>query len=262
MLTINAASVSRSGRHILHQVDLEVRPGSLLAVIGPNGAGKSTALKVLSGELQAGEGEACLDGLDLAHWQREELACRRAVLSQRVTLAFGFNVFDVVAMGRRPHCDCSRATNHRIARAALAAVDMLSFAKRDYQTLSGGEQQRVQLARVLAQIWPNEKTHAPSYLLLDEPVTGLDPAHQHAVLGHAQRRAQQGYGVLAVLHDLNLASQYADRVAIMRNGRIFHQGAPEDTFTRERIHAAFGVASDISVHPRTRRPQLVMWADA
>ncbi|MDN5865452.1 MAG: hypothetical protein L0I62_09630, partial [Gammaproteobacteria bacterium] len=100
----------------------------------------------------------------------------------------------------------------------------------------------------------------PRYLLLDEPVTGLDPAHQHALLSHAQRRAKQGYGVLAVLHDLNLASQYADYVAIMRGGRIFYQGSPEDTFTRERIHAAFGVSADISVHPQTMRPQLVMWS--
>src|SRR5699024_9013545 len=98
------------------------------------------------------------------------------------------------------------------------------------------------------------------YLLLDEPVTGLDPAHQHAVLSHARRRAKQGYGVLAVLHDLNLASQYADRIDIMCEGQVFFQGAPEETFTRERIHAAFSVSTDISVHPRTQRPQLVMWA--
>lgn len=262
MLMLTDGSVSRSGRNIVDQANLEVRPGSLLVVIGPNGAGKSTALKMLSGELAPDKGAASLDGLPLVHWRREELARRRAVLSQRVSLVFGFEVFDVVTMGRSPHAECSRATNHRIARAALAAVDMLGFARRDYQTLSGGEQQRVHLARVLAQIWPEENGDKARYLLLDEPVSGLDPAHQHAVLSHARRRAKQGYGVLAVLHDLNLASQYADRVAIMREGRVFFQGAPEETFTRERIHSAFGVSSEISVHPRTRRPQLVMWAQA
>lgn len=263
MLTLDETTVSRSGRNILDRVSLEVRPGSLTVLIGPNGAGKSTALSLLSGELNPARGKASLDGIGLNHWHREALACRRAVLSQRITLAFGFSVFDVVAMGRSPHTECSRVTNRRIVRAALAAVDMLHFAARGYQTLSGGEQQRVHLARVLAQIWPEEKgENAPCYLLLDEPVTGLDPAHQHALLSHARRRARQGYGVLAVLHDLNLASQYADRVAIMREGRIFHQGVPKDIFTRERIHAAFGVSSDISVHPRTHRPQLVMWAQA
>ncbi|MDN5864541.1 MAG: ATP-binding cassette domain-containing protein, partial [Gammaproteobacteria bacterium] len=157
MLTISTASVTRSGRQILDRASLEVRPGSLLILIGPNGAGKSTALKVLSGELPVDAGRARLDGLDLAHWRRDELARRRAVLSQNVTLAFGFSVFDVVEMGRRPHSECSRIFNRRIVRAALAAVDMLDFSRRDYQTLSGGEQQRVQLARVLAQIWPEEK---------------------------------------------------------------------------------------------------------
>ncbi len=261
MLTLTEATLSRSERPILDRVNLEVRPGSLLAVIGPNGAGKSTALKLLSGELRADDGRVCLDGVDLNHWHREELACRRAVLSQSITLAFGFSVFDVVAMGRSPHAECSRISNRRIVHAALAAVDMLHCARRDYQTLSGGEQQRVQLARVLAQIWPEETgSDAACYLLLDEPVSGLDPAHQHALLSHAQRRARQGYGVLAVLHDLNLASQYADYVAIMREGRIFCHGIPEEIFTRERIHSAFGVSSDISVHPRTRRPQLVMWS--
>ncbi|HET7922807.1 MAG TPA: heme ABC transporter ATP-binding protein [Gammaproteobacteria bacterium] len=260
MLEITAASLSRANRRIVHDVNLAVRPGSLLVLIGPNGAGKSTALRLLSGELESDEGSACLDGLALGHWHREALARRRAVLSQRVTLAFGFSVFDVVAMGRSPHPECGGAANRWIVRAALAAVDMLPFAARDYQTLSGGEQQRVQLARVLAQIWPDERRTSPCYLLLDEPVTGLDPAHQHAIISHAQCRARQGCGVLAVLHDLNLASQYADRVAIMRDGQIFHQGTPEEAFTAERIHAAFGVSSEISVHPRTHRPQLVMWA--
>lgn len=258
MLEIITASVHRARRKIVQEASLALHPGSLLALIGPNGAGKSTALKLLSGELRADCGEARLDGLALAYWDRGELAQRRAVLSQGITLAFGFSVFDVAAMGRRPHAGCGREANHLITRAALATVDMFDLQERDYQTLSGGEQQRVQLARVLAQIWPyRDKT---GYLLLDEPVAGLDPAHQHAVLDHARRWAARGIGVLAVLHDLNLAAQYADRIAIMREGRILFQGGPEAAFTAERIHSAFGVPTEVRVHPRTRRPQMVMWA--
>lgn len=245
---------------VLRDVNLKVQCGSLLALIGPNGAGKSTALKLLSGELAPTRGGASLDGMALAHWNETELARRRAVLSQRVTLAFGFSVLDVVLMGRRPHRRSDREANRRIARAALAAVDMQHLARRDYQALSGGEQQRVHLARVLAQVWPDNS--APCYLLLDEPVAGLDPAHQHALLAHACRLAGQGFGVLAVLHDLNLASQYADRVAILRDGRVQFQGAPEAAFTTERIHAAFGVSAEVNVHPRTCKPQMVMWSTA
>lgn len=257
MLQTKNVTVRRGHRRVLENVDVAVTPGSMLALIGPNGAGKSTLLKVLSGELQQEAGEVNLDGIALQQWKRTELARRRAVLSQGVTLTFGFRVLDIVLMGRRPSFTVDRITDLDIAHATLNAVGMLAYRDCTYQHLSGGEQQRVHLARVLAQVW--DRSHDAPYLLLDEPVAGLDPAHQHTLLKRARHCADAGYGVLVVLHDLNLASQYADRVAVLRNGHIVCQDEPETVFTPGRIHNVFGISADVTVHPRTCKPQLVMW---
>lgn len=258
MLAVQNVTVRRGARRVLHGVTTAIKPGSVLAVTGRNGAGKSTLLKVLSGELTAEHGTASLDGVSLSNWRAIDLACRRAVLSQNARMAFGFCVFDIVLMGRRPHQRrVSRATNRRIALAALSAVGLRALQDRRYHELSGGEQQRVHLARVLAQV---QDDAALGYLLLDEPVAGLDPAHQHELLAYARSRADDGYGVLVVLHDLNLASQYADRIAVMREGRVLYCDEPAAVFTPTRIRSAFGVNADVSWHPKTSRPQMVMWA--
>jgi len=227
-LTVHDVHLQRGERTVLQAVSLRAQPGRLLALVGPNGAGKSSLLGVLAGLLAPTQGQAALDGRSLTDWPPATLARRRAMLSQQVRLGFGFRVDEVVMLGRSPysvHRD-DRA-DRRIVEAALHAAHAWHLRERAYPELSGGEQQRVQLARVLAQVW--EGDDGARWLLLDEPEAGLDMAHQHFVLRRARLLACQGYGVVVVLHDLNLAARYADEVALLERGKLLRHGSPEDT---------------------------------
>jgi iron complex transport system ATP-binding protein len=190
-----------------------------------------------------------------------ERARTRAVLPQSAALAFGFTGLETVLMGRYPHSlGAARAHDLEIARTALARLDAAHLETRFVTTLSGGELARVQLARVAAQIWP-EAPGAPRYLLLDEPIASLDPAHQHLALRTARSFAHaHGCGVLAVLHDINLAAQYADRVVLLRQGRVLAEGAPAPVLTPAALRECFNVEATIVAQPRSDRPLVVVSA--
>ena len=247
---------------ILSDVSLAVNPGEILAVIGPNGAGKSTLLHLLSGAARPEAGDISLDGRSLRDWAPATLARRRAVLPQTPLLSFPFRVLDVVLLGRSPHAGrLTRREDLEIAAATLREADVVHLAERVYPTLSGGERQRVQLARVLAQVWPAEHRERSAeescYLLLDEPTNSLDIAHQHAALATARRLAKNGHGVLAVLHDPNLAAQYADRICILRGGTILAEGPPDAVITESTLEAAFGLRVMVMRHPESGRAVMV-----
>ncbi|PEN07740.1 heme ABC transporter ATP-binding protein [Longimonas halophila] len=261
MLSLSDITVQIGGSTLIHQVDLTVQPGTLTAVVGPNGAGKTTLLRVASGELTPSTGTVSMDDQPLAACSNREVARRRAVLAQQSHLRFAFPVLQVVLMGRTPHLNgAETARDWQIAESALAAVGLADFAERSFPTLSGGEQQRVQLARALAQIW----TPPPSgnrYLLLDEPTASLDLAHQHRVLTTAAQRAQDGVGVLAILHDLNLAAQYADQVVMLRDGQVYESGAPAEVLTPSAVQSVFGCPVCVIDHPTQGCPLIVAERD-
>jgi heme transport system ATP-binding protein len=258
MLALDHARLARGARVVLADADLTVRPGEVLALLGPNGAGKSTLLKALSGELKPASGRALLDSRDLAAWPAAELARRRAVLPQHNHLAFGFSVEDVVALGRSAHIDHAvRSDDNQAVVAALAAVGLSGFARRDYRKLSGGEQQRVHLARALAQIWGEGRPGEPRYLLLDEPVSNLDPAYQQTILRTARLMADRGCGVVISLHDLNLAAAFADRVLLIANGRFMAEGTPAEVLTPQRAGEVYGLPMLALSHPETGAPVLL-----
>lgn len=234
-LSARGVGVSVRGKPLLADVSLSVLLGEVLAVVGPNGAGKSTLLRTLCGDLRPTAGEVSLNGRPLSDWSPKELATRRAVLLQSSALTFGFTALEVVMLGRG-----LGEADEDLAWRALAAVGLEEFHDRLYPTLSGGEQQRIQLARVLAQL-DVERGPGPKYLFLDEPTASLDLAHQHDTLRVARQTAASGAGVFVVLHDLNLATQYADRVAVLSKGRIVAMGQPADTLRVELIEAVFGV---------------------
>jgi iron complex transport system ATP-binding protein len=257
VLAAHHVSFALAGRWLLREVSVTVKPGEVLAVIGPNGAGKSTLLKVLCGDITPNVGEVTLDGQPLALWSNLEQAKRRALLSQSASLSFPFRVLEVVLMGRNPHVKGREsARDYAVAEAALAQVAMCDFVQREYPTLSGGEQQRVQLARTLAQVWEVAQTDN-RYLLLDEPTNNLDLSHQHQTLHVARRFAREGAGVLAVLHDLNLAAQYADRVVILCQGRVHALGTPQEVFTSETLCDAFKTPVMVTRHPCLDCPLVV-----
>lgn len=241
-LVAEQLSVSLSGRRVLAEISLRITPGDVTVIVGPNGAGKSTLLRILSGEMAAGEGRATINGADIRHVSAADLARQRSLMPQHASLTFPFKVRDVVAMGREPFReDADHDADEAAITWSMGATDVTALASRPYTRLSGGEQQRVQLARVLAQSWRHAGTATPRYLLLDEPTASLDLAHQHATLHLARELAQQGAGVVAVVHDLNLAALYADCVAVLSNGRLAALGAPDDVLMPEMIQDVFGL---------------------
>jgi iron complex transport system ATP-binding protein len=236
--------VTLRGRDVLAGVDLALRPGRIVALVGPNGAGKSTLLKVMAGERTPSKGEVFLDGRSLREWPIAALARRRAVLPQSVSVAFAFTVAEVIAIGLP--ASPPRALQSALIARALDAVQLPEFAALRYDELSGGERQRVQLARVLAQAWSGEE----SYLLLDEPTTSLDLAHQLLTLRLARAHAGAGGGVLMVLHDLNLAIAAADEIVALKDGCKVAAGVPSAIVTPDLIAALYGVRSEMHRVPR------------
>jgi iron complex transport system ATP-binding protein len=249
--------VAVGSKVLLEDISLNVREGEVLAVVGPNGAGKSTLRKALCGDVQLSGGDVLMNGRSLNDWPLIERARLRAVMPQDSTLNFPFTVLEVVLMGRAPHLRGAESLHDvEIARAALAAVEAGHLEERLYPTLSGGERQRVHLARVLTQIW-ERSTEGDRYLLLDEPTSNLDLAHQHSTLVVARRFAHEGAGVLVILHDLNLAAQYADRVVMLNQGRLVNCGTPTEVLTRDAIYETFAVRAVVTKHPFMDCPLVV-----
>jgi iron complex transport system ATP-binding protein len=253
MLRAEDLQVCRGRRSVLRHVDLTLRAGEVLGVLGPNGAGKSSLLGALCGELAPAQGRVTLEGRPLGAWPARERAQRLAVLPQSSTLNFAFRVEEVVAMGRLPHAS-GRERDVEIVAEALAAADAVHLAGRSYLALSGGERQRVHLARVLAQLWPG---HAGQVLLLDEPTAMLDPQHQHGILQAVQTMARSGVAVLVVLHDLNLAARYCDRLLLLKEGGVHSLGTPGEVLRSGPLEAVFGLAVLVQRHPLRGHPLII-----
>ncbi|UBV45053.1 heme ABC transporter ATP-binding protein (plasmid) [Deinococcus taeanensis] len=249
-VSVEALTVTAGGRALLRAVTLHLRRGELLAVLGPNGAGKSTLLRAVTGELAA-QGVQVLGGAP----RRAALARRRAVVAQHTPLTFSHEVLDVVLLGRFPHGPRETHADRVIARDALARVGLSGYEARDILTLSGGEQQRVHLARALAQLHGPDT--ADRVLLLDEPTASLDLAQAHGALRVARSLLPGGVGVLTVLHDLNLAAQYADRALLLAQGRVLACGTPGEALTPDTIRAAYGHEVLVTSHPCLACPLIV-----
>ena len=265
VLEARRVRVTIGPRRLLDDVDLGVLPGRVTALLGPNGAGKSTLLKVMAGSLTPASGEVLLDGRPLSAWDPAACARRRAVLTQDLHLPFAFTVQEVAMMGRYPHTRRRETTRDEdIVHRCLAAAGTAHLSGRLFPTLSGGEKQRTHWARVLAQLNAGAP-HAPdspaeplrgSCALLEEPTSTLDLGHHHALLDRARSLAAAGAGVLVVLHDLNLAAQYADTIAMLHAGRLVATGTPEDVLTPRLLHQVYGMEAGITPHPDTGKPQV------
>lgn len=250
MISVAGLRYRAGGRMILHGIDLQVEAGSLTALVGPNGAGKSTLMRILAGDLTPAAGTVRLGGLPATGGKPREMARVRAVLPQTYNLEFGFRVREVAAMGRFPHRGGGDGRNDRgIVEQALADTEMTELADRLFTDLSAGERARAMFARVLAQQTP--------ILLLDEPTAALDIRHRHLVMGLAQRAARRGGAVAAVVHDLNLAGEYADRVGVMNRGRMTAFGSPAETLRPDLLTGVYGRRIEVIRHPETGRRLVV-----
>ena len=238
----------RIGKKLLvDSVDLTVAPGRVGALIGPNGAGKSTLLRVMAGERRPDDGRVLLHGEDVSAAKPRQLARMRSVLAQSVSLAFPFTVDEVVTLGVPQ--DVAPARGADLTSAALGEVGLAGMGARRATSLSGGEQQRMHLARVLVQLRAAPADGRARYLLLDEPTASLDLAHQLLVLRIARAHAASGGGVLAVLHDLNLAAMVADEIVALDGGRVAARGTPGAVITDRLLADVYRVDLKVGAAP-------------
>ena len=253
MLEIQNLSIAYGECLVLKEISLNVLAGEVLAVIGPNGVGKSTLIRAMSGVLPCKSGTIRVDGRDVARLSQNQRARYMAVVPQARTLPHHFTVYQTVLLGRTPYVGWLGSTgprDHEVVCHALAQAQITHLAERWVGTLSGGEQQRVLLARALAQDTP--------VLLLDEPTTHLDLQHQTGLLNLIRRLAsEKKLAVLMVLHDMNHAGMYADRVALFVRGRIFACGTPEEVLTQSNLTSIFQVPVSVIPHPEYGTPLIL-----
>jgi iron complex transport system ATP-binding protein len=259
MLEAHNISLHFRQRRVLTDISLAIRPAELVVLAGMNGAGKSTLLKLLSGDMRPDRGHVSLHGRPLDEWPLNDMARIRAVMPQESRLTFPFTALDVVVMGRYAHhCGYPSRADRGLARSMMESLDVGHLTTRLYPTLSGGERARVQLARALCQLKNNARSAPPPTLLLDEPTASLDLGHQQTALAAARDCSrQEGAAVCAVLHDLNLAAQHADRIIILHDGGIAADGNPERVLTESLIQRAFGIRVLVTRHPAMNCPLVV-----
>ena len=256
-LSAQAVTYSLRRRPLVDAVSLDVEPGRITVLIGPNGAGKSTLIRLMSGELRPTSGLILCEDENLARFSPERLALRRAVMTQAIQVSSPFLTHEIVRLGVDGIGRVSARERARIIEQSLAAADALPLASQSYATLSGGEQRRVQFARALAQIEAARTVHEHQALLLDEPVANLGLPHQLALLDATRAVARRGVAVLAVLHDFNLASRYADGLALMHKGAIVAYGEPASVQRSDLLSDVFAIDLAVGTTLASEKP-LVM----
>lgn len=222
---------------ILKDVNFSIAPREFTALVGPNGAGKSTLLKSLANENKSYKGEVNINGQPITKYSVRELSKQRAVLSQNNSIQFGFSVEQIVGLGRYAS-ELTKKEDQHIIDEVVSLTGIESFWTRQYTTLSGGEQQRVQLTRVLVQVW--EESLYPRYILLDEPTASLDISQQQQIFRLAKNACKRNIGVMAIIHDLNQAVQFSDTLYFLKNGEIISHGESKTVFNKMNIEKTFG----------------------
>ena len=277
MLQAHGIAVQRGERQILADIDLSLPAGQVIGVLGANGAGKSTLLAALAGELSPSAGRITLNGRPLSAWPAAELASCRAVLPQSPSLQFDLPVATVIGMGAYPHARHTRtgaprtdsrdtaqaaiAEDQRILQRVLALADVQDLYERRYRRLSGGEQQRVHLARVLYQLLLARQGHDEyRVLMLDEPTASLDPRHQLHLLSAVHTLVhEENVAALVIVHDLNLAAGCCDRLLLLGQGRVAACGTPAQVLTPETLRQVYGVEATVLPHPNQPWRPLVVF---
>lgn len=253
-LAADDVSVRVGGRRVLHKASLEICPGQLTVLVGPNGAGKSSLLRVLSGDLQPCSGSVQLDGMELAGESVLQQARKRAVMSQSASIIFDFRVEEILLMGWTMADRFGRNVRDSALGDVVVECDIAPLLGRTFNTLSGGEQRRVQFARALLQIWRPAVHRDTRYLLLDEPTANLDIAHELLVLNRTRAQTEgQDVGALVVLHDLNIAARFADRIIVLADGAIVAAGKPHDVLRADILSEVYQTAIVVDHHAKLDR---------
>jgi len=257
MLKTENISFSVGKKQILKNVSASFLPGEFNMILGPNGSGKSSFLKIFSGEINKFHGTVLYEGKKIKELRKEELAKKRAVMSQQADLGFPLLVEEVVMMGRYPHFTFNpNKKDISICNEVIERMNLTEFKERNYLTLSGGEKQRVQYARVLAQVW-ERPAEGYRYLFLDEPLNSLDISYQHEFLQSAVELMKDHTILIAVMHDINLAAHYADNLFFLKEGEMVVHGRPKDILTENIIEKIFNVKTTVIENPVTGKPLVI-----
>jgi len=260
----NHICATRGRRQVLRDISIEIRRGEVLALLGANGAGKSTLLSILAQESQDTHshdtGTISINGQDTATQSTREQARQRAVLPQGSGLTFDLGIQEIIQMGLYPFPELDPGEANALLEHAAQTAGVQDLLDRSWVTLSGGEKQRVQFARVLAQLLAQRHDGQTRYLLMDEPTSALDPKHQHAFFHIVSDLAHRDeVGVMVIVHDINLAAQYCDRIALLADGELVICDTPERVLTREHLYATYGIYSQTLPHPFKQGKLLVVW---
>ena len=254
-LVLNNVAVAVSDKHLIQDISISCEPGKILGVVGENGAGKSTLLNVISGMTLPSQGSVSLNSKPMTNYSNKDLAKIRSVLPQGNELTFPLPCVEVVRLAIQLG-DLSIPEQNVLIQECLAIFDVLHLANQNYLALSGGEKQRVQLSRVLAQLQCH-RVRMAGYLLLDEPISALDVYQQYKTLAVLKQLASDGIGIIVILHDLNLASMFCHHIAVIKGGRLVGKGEPADVVTPATIKDAFGIEANIQNHPDTGTPMVL-----
>jgi iron complex transport system ATP-binding protein len=270
-ITIDSLHVTLGGKPLLHDINLTIPAGELTILIGPNGAGKSTLLKACTGDITPISaaisnstpalipGSIAINQQPLEHYSTEQLSTLRAVMTQDYTMAFSFTVREIVNMGCFVYEQkINHAQRECIVDEVMQFMHIGALAQQHFTTLSGGEQQRTQLARVLAQLWHPYEQATSRYLLLDEPTSSLDIFHQHQVLALAKELSRRNIGVLAVVHDLSLAASFADNLVLLKKGNIVKQGKPAEVLQPSFLSEVYGISAQFFQHSGAFKPSVII----
>ena len=242
--------INLNKREILKNISIEVKEKEILSIIGPNGAGKSTLLKSLAGDINPTNGNIFYDGININQIDIQERAFTRSVMSQLQPIAFDFSVKEIVEMGWIDRGESKYADQFDDAvQEVILKCGVKDLIDRNFNTLSGGEQRRIHFARTLLQLWRPSNSSDPKYLFLDEPTANLDLTYEIKLLNIVKDVAQEGAGVILVLHDLNLAAKFSDKVAILKGGLLIDIGLPKDILKSTLLSDVYEIKVEVKNDP-------------
>ena len=247
-ITANNISLSYKDKDILKNIDIDIKKGEIITILGPNGAGKSSLLNIISGEIDINKGEVYYENSRLSELNIQERAYMRSVMSQSQPIVFDFSVREIVEMGWLDKGNLRYSDNMNLAiSGVLNDCDIQHLENRKFNTLSGGEQRRVHFARSLIQLWRASDNKDSRYLLLDEPTANLDLFHQINLMKMLKELSKDGVGILVILHDLNLAFKYSDKIAMIKNGSIIAYNEPKKIIDQNILSKVYDLSFDIQV---------------
>ena len=237
-------------KRIVDEISLSINQGEILTILGPNGAGKSSFLKLISGDSSESSGEVLYDDIQLCEISIQDRSFMRSVMSQSQEIAYDFSVKEIIEMGwiDRGISDYSKDFENAVIQISIEC-SVKELLEQNFNTLSGGEKRRVHFARTLIQLWRPSGSYDPRYMLLDEPTANLDILHEQRMMKLIQKKRDEGIGVLLILHDLNLAAQYSDRIAIFKDGKLVEIGVPEKVMNEETLSSVYELQMTIDKDP-------------